>query len=87
MILEQRATKEAGRQLAAKEATRQRMATEQLGADPQEVVQADIVATFGRRAREAAPVAGATIGQALEAEERAAAEAQATLSATYAMRE
>jgi len=65
----------------------QRSATDQLGADPQEVVQASIVATFGRRAREATLAAGATMDQALEAKERAAAEAKATLSAAFAMRE
>ena len=48
---------------------------------------AGIVATFGRRAREATLAAGATMDHALEAEEKAAAEAEATLSAASAMRE
>ena len=50
-------------------------------------MQASIVATFGRIAREAALAAEATMDQALEAEEKAAGEAEATLSAASAMRE
>ena len=84
LLLQQRATKEAKRQLAAEEAARQRMATGQLGADPPEVVQAGIVATFGRKAREASLAAGATMDQTVEAQ---AAEAKATLSAASSMRE
>ena len=46
-----------------------------------------IVAAFGRKAMEAALAAGATMDQALEAEEKAAVEAETTLLATSAMRE
>ena len=47
---------------------------------------ASIIAAFGRRAWEAALAAGATMDQAPEAE-KAAAKAEATLSAASAMRE
>ena len=80
-ILEQRAEKEAERQLAAKEATRQRSATDQLGADPPEVVHAGIVATIGRKAKKTTLAAGATMDQTREEEERASVEVEATLPA------
>jgi hypothetical protein len=86
-ILEQRAKKEAEQHMAADEAAKQRTTTDQLDADPPEVVHACIVATFGRKAKEAALAAGATMDQVLEAKERAAAKAEATLSAASAMRE
>ena len=82
--------KKAERQLTAEDAAMQRFAADQLiqlGADPLEVVQASIVATFGRIVREASLTAGATMDHALEAEERAASEAEASLSAACAMRE
>ena len=59
----------------------------QEAANAHEVIQADIVATFGRKARVAALVAGATMEQALEAEEKAAAEAEASMTDASAMRE
>ena len=65
----------------------QRAPLKQIETDPPEIVHACIVATFGCRAREAALAAGATMDQALEAEEKAAAEAEATRSAASAMRE
>jgi len=71
--LEQRAKKEAERHQADEKVARQRATTYQTRADPPEIVQASIVATFGRRAREAALAAGATVDQALEAEEKATA--------------
>ena len=58
-ILEQRAKKEAERQLVAEEAARQRTITDQLGTDPPEVMHAGILAAFGRRAMEAALAARA----------------------------
>ena len=51
--MEHMAKKETESQLAAKEAARLRPTAEQSVANPPEVVQAVIVATFGRRAREA----------------------------------
>ena len=56
--------------MVAEEAARQRASANQIGADPPEIVQACIIATFGRIAREAALAAGATMDQALEAEEK-----------------
>ena len=50
-------------------------------------MQAGIVATFGRKATEAALAAGATMDHALEAEEKEAAEAKASLLVASAMRE
>ena len=55
--------------------------------DPPEIVQACIIATFNRRAREATLAAGAIMDQALEAEGKAATKAEATLAAASAMRE
>ena len=86
-ILEQRAKKEAERQLATEEAAKQRTSAIHLGTDPLEVVQARIVAAFGDIAWEAALASGATMDQALEAKEKAAEEAKATLSAASTMRE
>ena len=45
------AKKEAERQMVAEEAARQRASTDQMGADPLKIVQAGIIATFGRRRR------------------------------------
>ncbi len=83
-ILEQRAKKEVERQLAA---DIPRIAAEQHGVDPPEVVQAGIATTFRRKVREAVWAAGATKDQAPEAEEKDVAEAEASLSATSAMRD
>ena len=85
--MEHKANKEAERQQAAEEVVRQRASIDQIGADPPEIVQTCIIATFGRKTREAALAAGATMDQALEGEEKAAAEAEATLSAASVMRE
>ena len=86
-ILEQRAKEEAARRLATQEAAKLRTTTEPSVADPPEVVQACIVATFGRKATEATLAAGATMDHALEAEEKATTEADASLLAAYAIRE
>ncbi len=86
-ILVQRAKKEAERQMAVEASASQRASADQIWADPPRVVQACIVATFGRRAREAALVTGATMDHALEAEKKATAEVDATLSAASTMRE
>ncbi len=75
--LEFKAKREIERQHAAEEKDKHRVAAEKQAADAQEIIQADIVATFGRMAREAALAAGATTEQALEAEDKAAAEAKA----------
>ena len=50
-------------------------------------MQVGIVATFGRKAREAALASGATTQQALEAEEKAAVEAEASMVDASVMRE
>jgi hypothetical protein len=86
-ILEQRAKKEVERQPTVEEAAILRTTADQQVVDPPEVVQAGIVATFGRKAREAALAAGTAMDQAMEAKEKAAAEAQTSLSAASAMRD
>ena len=85
--LEQIAKKEFERHQAAEKKTKHRAASEQQAAYAREVIQADIVATFGRMAREAALAAGATVEQAMEVEEKAAAEAEASMADALTMRE
>ena len=84
---EQKAKREVERQQAAEEKAKHIVATEQQAAYAQEVIQADIVATFGRRSKEAALAAGSTIERAMNAEEKAAAEAEASMADASAMRE
>ena len=66
--LEQKAKRGVERQQSAEEETKHRVVVEQRIANAQEVIHADIAATFGRRAGEAALVAGATVEQAMEEE-------------------
>ena len=72
---------------AAEEKAKHIAAFEQHAANAHEVIQSDIVATFGCKAKEAALVAGATMEQAMEDEERAAAEAEVSMADASAMRE
>ena len=51
----------------------------------QEVIHADIVATFGRKYKEAVLAAGATMEQAMEVEEKAATKAEASMADASAM--
>jgi hypothetical protein len=62
-------------------------ALDQQAVDAQEIIQVDIVATFGRRARQAALAAGATVEQAMEGEEKASTKAEASMADDSAMRE
>ena len=73
--MEQRAKKEVEQQLTAVEAAILKTTAEQQVVDPSEVVQAGIVAIFGCKAMKATLAAGATMVRAMEAEEKAAAEA------------
>ena len=85
--LENKAKREVERQQAAEEKAKHRAIMEQHAIDAQEVIQVNIVATFGRRARKAALVAGATMEQSMEAEEKATAEAKASMADASAVRE
>ena len=75
------------RQQAAAEKATHRDATAHHASEVKEVIQTGVVAIFGRRAREVALAAGATMEQALEAKEKAAAEAEASMADASAMRE
>jgi hypothetical protein len=85
--LQNKARSEVKRQHAAEEKANQRALAEQHALDTQEVVHADIVATIGRRAREVALASGATMEQALEIEEKATAEAEASMADVSATRD
>jgi hypothetical protein len=66
--LKQKAKREVKRQQAAEEKTKHKATADQPAAHAQEVIHADIVATFGRMTREATLAAGATVEQAMEVE-------------------
>ena len=84
--LEQKAKREVERQQAAEEKAKHREVAEHQATNSQEVIQADIVATFGRMVREVALTAGATMEQALEAERKAATDAKASMTDASTMR-
>ena len=78
---------EVEKQQAVEEKAKHRAAVEQKTTNAQEVIHADIVATFGRMAREAALAAGAIVEQAMEDEEKATAEAESSMADALAMRD
>ncbi len=80
-----KAKREVKRQQAAKKKAKHKATTEHQATYAHEVIQAGVVATFGRRAREVAVVAGATMEQSLEAEEKAAVEVKASMADASAM--
>jgi len=84
--LEQKAKREE-RQQAIEEKAKHIATTEQHATNAQEIIHTDIVATFGRKAREAALAAGATMEQALEAKQKATTKAEASMADAVVMRE
>ncbi len=78
---------EVEKQQAVEEKAKHRAVVEQKTTNAQEVIQADIVASFGRRVKEAALAAGAIVEHAMGAEEKASAEAEASMADASTMRE
>jgi len=85
--LEHKAKREVERHQAAEEKAKYRASAHQHASFAQEVIHTDIVATFGRRVREAALAAGAMVEQAMEAEKKATVEVEASMANASAMRE
>jgi Na+/phosphate symporter len=85
--LEVKTKGEVERQHAVEEKAKHKVAAEQQSTYAQEVIHADLVATFGRTAREAASSAEAIMDQALEAQEKASAKSEASMANASAMRE